>query len=105
MFKDNEKVFVFRASQPQAGVVIGSDSDLFWVLVSDLNKVFRGHLSNVFELKGEKYLSAEEWSHDLKDMFDAEGQFVSEAFRLSQNPKPMIDYLKMHRLIYPHFNR
>ena len=99
MLQLRDEVIVFRGDETHRGEVLGCEGDLFWLLVTHLNEVQRGHLANVFERQGVKYLNAAEWIHKLEHMVDASGKFSSEAFWHSQNPEPMIKRLYALRLI------
>lgn len=100
MLKDNDKLTVFRNAKTYDATVLGSDGDLFWLLVLDLNEVQRGHLSNVFEHRGMKCLRASEWNHKIAHMFGADGQFDRDVFSASPTPpEHVIRQLKMCHLI------
>ncbi len=81
------------------GVVIGAETEFFWLLVPDLGNVYQGHPDRVASLPDRKVF----WVHDrcksVKALFDKNGKFCSDIFFLAKNPKPMIDLLSAHRLI------
>lgn len=99
MLKRMEDVAVFESSKEYNGTVLGSEGDLFWLLVLDLNEVHRGHLDNLYQLPGKKFLSAAEWITSVEDVFDAGGEFSSNVFWHSKEPGPMIGLLKAYRII------
>ena len=94
-----EEVTVIKHSKEYMGTVLGSEGDLFWLLVLDLNEVHRGHSVNLYQLPGKKFLSAAEWITKARDLFDANGNFSSDVFWHSKNPVPMVQLLKVHHVI------
>ncbi|WP_162572269.1 hypothetical protein [Variovorax sp. PBL-H6] len=100
MLKENDKVTVSRNEKTYDATVLGSDGDLFWLLVLDLKEVQRGHLSNVYEHQGMKHLHASEWNHKIEHMFDANGQFNRGAFWASiPPPEQVICQLKAYHVV------
>ena len=100
MLKENDTVSVFKNATEYKGTVIGAEGDEFWLLVSELNQVQRGHVSNLYQLSdGKKFLSAAEWIADVETLFDERGGFSSDIFVAFQSPEPIIKILKIYRLL------
>jgi hypothetical protein len=100
MLKEKENVTVFNKNKEYNGTVLGVEGDEFWLLVLDLNEVQRGHVLNLHQLPdGKKFLSAAEWVTGVETLFDKEGNFISNVFWASKDPKSMIGQLKMQLLL------
>lgn len=101
MLARGQIIVVLRKGKEYEGVVFGSEEDLFWLLVHELDEVHRGHSEQVFSHSGRMYLQAAEWIHRVACMFDTSGRFSSTAFHHTENSEEMVKYLQTYRLLTP----
>ncbi|MDP2405058.1 MAG: hypothetical protein U1D36_16175 [Hydrogenophaga sp.] len=102
MLKEMEDVSVFKNAKEYNGTVLGVEGDEFWLLVLHLNQVQRGNICNLHQLpNGKKFLSEAEWITGVETLFDIRGEFSSGLFHASKDPQPMINLLKVYRLLVP----
>lgn len=101
MLTRGQIIVVLSKGKEYEGVVFGSEADLFWLLVHDLDEVHRGHSEQVFSHSGRTYLLAAEWIHPVASMFDKSGRFSSTAFHHTENSEQMVKYLQTYRLLKP----
>jgi hypothetical protein len=94
-----ENVSIFRSGHEHNGRVLGSEGELFWLFVADVNEVHRGHTDRLFVRSGTKYLYASEWHNKVETLFDSNGHFTSDIFEASSNQEEMIGFIKTYRLI------
>jgi len=87
------------AGTEHRGLVLGAESENFWLWVADLGNVYQGHPDRVVTISGRKMFWVEDRRKAAKEIIDERGEYVFDIFWGAKDPKPTIDYLRALKIV------
>lgn len=92
-------IFGEPGKEERIGIVIGCETDYFWLLVISQNRLYVGHPSRVISSDGKKYFWIFDHYQSTDQIFNAQGEVDSYLISYSENPDAIKKHIKTYRLI------
>ena len=99
MLHEMECVTFVSNDQEYSGVVLGCETEYFWLLVHDLKSVYVGHPDLVFDKNGKKCFETYDRCRAVDELINASAGLSQPLLEDSSNPERIMRLLNVFRMV------